>query len=48
MAGMNTLQMIKAVVKYVGGLLASRRIFCWLPFAVFGSWSTDSDESTPF
>ena len=23
---------IKAVVNTVGGLLASRRVFCWLPF----------------
>ena len=37
----------KAVVNYVGGLLASRRVFCWLPFALFCSWSTNSDKSTP-
>ena len=37
----------KTVVNYVGGLLASRRVFCWLPFAFFCSWSTNSDESTP-
>ena len=38
---------VKAVVKYVGGLLASRHVFCWLPFAFFCSWSITSDESTP-
>ena len=37
----------KAVVNYVGGLLASGRVFCWLPFAFFFSWSTKSDGSTP-
>ena len=26
---------VKSVVKYVGGLLASRRVFCWLPFVFF-------------
>ena len=31
----------KAVVNYVGGLLASRRVFCWLPFAFFCSWLTN-------
>ena len=25
----------KTVVKYVGGLFASRRVFCWLPFDFF-------------
>ena len=37
----------KAVVNTVGGLLASRRVFCRLPLAFFCSWSTNSDESTP-
>ena len=27
----------KAVVNTVGGLLASRRVFCWLPFVFFCS-----------
>ena len=26
---------VKAVVTTVGGLLASRRVFCWLPFGFF-------------
>ena len=26
---------LKAVVNTVGGLLASRRVFCWLPFVFF-------------
>ena len=33
---------IKAVVNIVGGLLASRRVFSWLPLGFFGSYSTDS------
>ena len=28
---------LKAVVNTVGGLLASRRVFCWLPFVFFCS-----------
>ena len=32
---------IKAVVKYVEGLLASRRAFCWLPFVFFCTWPTN-------
>ena len=28
---------VKAVVNTVGGLLASRRVFCWLPFVFFCS-----------
>ncbi|CAM9728232.1 unnamed protein product [Ascophyllum nodosum] len=31
------LEYIKAVVNTVGGLLASRRVFCWLPFVFFCS-----------
>ena len=39
---------LRLIANYVvGGLLASRRVFCWLPFAFFCSWSTNSDESTP-
>ena len=34
---------IKAVVNTVGGLLASRRVFCWLSLGFFCSYSTDSD-----
>ena len=34
---------LKAVVNTVGGLLASRRVFCWLPLGVFCSYSTNSD-----
>ena len=38
---------LKAVVKHVRSLLASRRGFFWLPFAFLCSSSTNSDESTP-
>ena len=34
---------VKAVVNTVGGLLASRRVFSWLPLFFFCSYSTDSD-----
>ena len=34
---------VKAVVNTVGGLLASRRVFSWLPLGFFCSYSTDSD-----
>ena len=40
------LQHIKAVVNTVGGLLASRRVYCRLPLFFFCSYSTNSDEST--
>ena len=36
----------KAVVNTVGGLLASRRVFSWLPLGFFCSYSTDSDLIT--
>ena len=35
--------LIKAVVNTVGGLLPSRRDFCWLPLLFFCSYSTNSD-----
>ena len=35
--------LIKAVVNTVGGLMASRRVFCWLPLFFFGSYSTNLD-----
>ena len=31
---------LKAVVNTVGGLLASRRVFCWLPFVFLCSYPT--------
>ena len=34
---------VKAVVNTVGGLLASRRVFSWLPLVFFCSYSTDPD-----
>ena len=34
---------LKAVVNTVGGLLASRRVFSWLPLFFFCSYSTNSD-----
>ena len=34
---------LKAVVNTVGGLLASRRVFSWLPLGFFCSYSTDPD-----
>ena len=34
---------LKTVVNIVGGLLASRRVFSWLPLFFFCSYSTDSD-----
>ena len=34
---------LKAVVNTVGGLLASRRVFLWLPLGGFCSYSTNSD-----
>ena len=34
---------LKAVVNTVGGLLASRRVFCWLSLGFFCSYSTDPD-----
>ena len=36
---------IKAVVNTERGLLASRRVFCWLPLGFCCSYSTNSDES---
>ena len=33
--GIKTLHRIKAVVNTVGGLLASRRVSCWLPLLFF-------------
>ena len=36
-------ELLKAVVNTVGGLLASRRVFSWLPLGFFCSYSTDSD-----
>ena len=33
----------KAVVNTVRGLLASRRVFSWLPLVFFCSYSSDSD-----
>ena len=36
--GVDVTDTVEAVVKYVGGLLASRRVFCWLPYAFFCSW----------
>ena len=35
--------LFKAIVNTVGGLLASRRVFSWLPLGFFCSYSTDSD-----
>ena len=47
-ANRNTLKsmslMFKAVVNTGRGLLASRRVFCWLPLAFFCSWSTKADS----
>ena len=37
---------VKAIVKYVGGLVVSRRVFCWERFVIICSYSTNSDEST--
>ena len=34
---------LKGVVNTVGGLLASRRVFCWLPLIFFCFYSTNSD-----
>ena len=39
----NKWRTIKAVVNIEGGLLASRRVFSWLPLGFFCSYSTDSD-----
>ena len=37
------MRMFKTVVNTVGGLLASRRVFCWLPLLFFCSYWTNSD-----
>ena len=36
-SGTFTASTVKAVVNTVGGLLAPRRVFCWLPFVFFCS-----------